>query len=752
MSPLTPDEIVDRRFTIALRGYDRAEVEEFLGQLAAELTQLTGQLTQSAALAPEVHTELDAVAAEVGRILAAAKQAAEGLRTRAHAEATRWRQEAERDAEGWRKEAKEESDRLRGDAESFAARIREEATLETERVAAEAAASASRARNESTAEADRVRRQADEYANRLREEADTFAAQLRKEVEVEASGRRSSLMAEFNRMREETEAINTNLRLEAERAAEAARTAAWTEASGLLDQVQTEAAAGRRQAVEESLSIKSDAELNAHRLLSTSRQSAEEERRAARVEAERLLVDAQARHDEIIEAARRAAEAAQERAKALERRREELMTQLETAQQAIKTLDGELQSRRDILKAQPPLATDLASVKVVPAKPTPMATEEGVRVLPADDLRARKVDADELMAEVRGLRQRLEETRIAALPPAPETPALTEIAPPQITPGLSAPDLSSEPAPIEPTPPSVAPIPTPRISVTGSGPTSVESTTQPAAAGQVHKAAELMSVSPVAPKPEMPKPAPVAAGDPVGSLFAGLREKPAAKPRARPAKPAVPEAASVTTAERAFETRDRLLLAELNRAVRELKRHLSKAQGEALEKLREKPRAWKPNRDGIEEAFAIPLGLLFSSSHQAGVAAASELAGLSAQKLATPRSRGVREIAAGLADELENAYRGADPKDARQLQVEIGGVFRGWRNTEAERRALALGQQAYHAGLLAALARGGVSEVRWALAGRGCDRCQAGRVLSIEDAKHTLPPVHPGCACTLLPA
>lgn len=732
MLPLTPEEIADRRFTIALRGYDRAEVEEFLGQLAAELTQLSGLLTQPAALAPEVHAELDAVASEVGRILAAAKEAAEGLRTRAYADAGRWRQEAERDAESWRKEAKEESDRLRGDSESFAARIREEATAEAERVAAEAAASASRVRNESAAEADRVRRQAEEYAARLREEAETFTVQLRQEVEVEASGRRSSLMAESNRMREETEAINTSLRLEAERAAEAARSAAWTEASSLLDQVATEAAAGRRQAIEESLSIKSDAELNAHRLISTSRQSAEEERRAARVEAERLLVDAQARHDEIIEAARRAAEAAQERARALERRREELMTQLETAQQAIKALDNELQSRRDILKAQPPLATDLASVKVVPAKPTPVSeVEEGVRVLPADELRARKVDADELMAEVRGLRQRLEQTRTP--PSVPENPALGEVAPPQEMSESSLSGPGSELPPIEPLSASEA------IGSLPDTPPPLELTSQDEK-NQPTIGAESVPAPPGAPD---------LAADPVGSLFAGLREQPTTKKRVRAAKPSSP-AASI--ADRAFETRDRLLLPELNRAVRELKRHLSAAQGEALEALREKPRAWKPNRGGIEEAFAIPLGLLFSASHQAGVAAASELAGLPAQKVTTPRSRGAREMAAGLVEELETAYRGADLRDARQLQVEIGGVFRGWRNTEAARRGLALGQHAYHAGLLAALERGGRSTVQWATAGRGCDRCLPGRVLSLETARQAPPPLHVGCACTLLPA
>lgn len=53
------------------------------------------------------------------------------------------------------------------------------------------------------------------------------------------------------------------------------------------------------------------------------------------MEAEKVQAEAHARHDEIIELARRQADASQERARALEQRRQELLTELETLRSSL---------------------------------------------------------------------------------------------------------------------------------------------------------------------------------------------------------------------------------------------------------------------------------------------------------------------------------------------------------------------------------------------------------------------------------
>jgi len=156
------------------------------------------------------------------------------------------------------------------------------------------------------------------------------------------------------------------------------------------------------------LAIIAEAERQSHRLVSQARQSSEEQRRAARIEADRLVGDAQEQHDEIIEAANRAAAAAQERAQALERRREELMGQLEKAQKSMRAMEEELETRRETLRDRE-VPADSSTVKVVPQS----ESEElaGVRVIPSATPApaAVPVSAEEIMDEVRSLREQREQ-------------------------------------------------------------------------------------------------------------------------------------------------------------------------------------------------------------------------------------------------------------------------------------------------------------------------------------------------------
>src|SRR5690606_10593699 len=67
---------------------------------------------------------------------------------------------------------------------------------------------------------------------------------------------------------------------------------------------------------------------------------------AAKMEAERLVAQARADHDDIIAAAHRQAQAAQERARALEERRSELMDEIEAVRGTLASLEGELEEKR----------------------------------------------------------------------------------------------------------------------------------------------------------------------------------------------------------------------------------------------------------------------------------------------------------------------------------------------------------------------------------------------------------------------
>jgi hypothetical protein len=407
-------------------------------------------------------------AAEGLRTRAAAE--ASKWREEADGDARRWRAEAEEESGRLRAdaassserlltEAQEESDKRRTDADAYAARVREEADAYAQQTRQVAESEASQVKEEADAYAARVTGSVDDYAASTRETADTEAAETRTAAQSDATAWRSDAESDSRRIRDEADAYaqevrttvaaeadrvteeagaaaleartsaeeyaaalrqsadaeTTRQRYDAQTAAETARASVWDEATSILDSVAREAIEVRDRGETEALAIIADGEQQSHRLVSQARQSSEEQRRAARIEADRLIGDAQAQHDEIIETANRAAAAAQERAQALERRREELMGQLEKTQEAMRTLEEELETRRETMREVP---LDSSTVKVVPH---PEAEElAGVRIIPSAPAvsshpSAPPVTAEEIMDEVRSLRQQRE----AAEPEAP---------------------------------------------------------------------------------------------------------------------------------------------------------------------------------------------------------------------------------------------------------------------------------------------------------------------------------------------
>ena len=452
-------DLDDASFDAALRGYDRQQVDEHLASLQAELSRLRervaqpGEIPGDGSYSDEVRIELETVSGEVEAIVSAAREAAEGLRRRAASEATRWRDEADSDAHRWRSEAEEESARVRSEAEELSARLVSEAQSEADKKRSDADAYSGRVREEADAYSHQTREVAEAESTQARDEARTDAATWRGEAEAEAralreeadsyaTDLRESATADSERMRAQSEATALEVRTAAEAysatlrdsadqdtsnrliaatgAAENLRASVWDEATAILEQVSREVAVVRERAENDSLALIAEGERRSHRLVSQARQASEENRRSARIDAERLVGDAQAQHDEIIEAANRAAQAAQERAQALEQRREELMGQLEKAQEAMRTLESELETKRENLRDRD-VPVDLSTVRVV--SPPEPKEQDGVRVVkpPEPIAEPQPVSAEEIMDEVRSLREQRQHVAEDEIPEEDET-------------------------------------------------------------------------------------------------------------------------------------------------------------------------------------------------------------------------------------------------------------------------------------------------------------------------------------------
>jgi DivIVA domain-containing protein len=204
-----------------------------------------------------------------------------------------------------------------------------------------------------------------EAANSMRERAGDDAATWRAEAMAEAEEHRRSAAAD----------------------AEALRRDAWVTGTELLEQAQRLARSMRDQAERDVLTIQGEAEREAHRLTSGARREAEDLVRNATMDAEKTIVDATRRRDDIIAQANRQASAAQERTRALEQRRDELLEELESVRATLTRLEGSLEERRDHID----MAPEQTSVKVVhpssgdAAKADRWAVGETVRVVPPED-------------------------------------------------------------------------------------------------------------------------------------------------------------------------------------------------------------------------------------------------------------------------------------------------------------------------------------------------------------------------------
>ena len=359
------------------------------------------------------------------------------------------------------------------------------------------------------------------------------------------------------------------------------------------------------------------------------------------MESEELIESARGESNGMLAAANQQAEQAQERARALEDRRAELLSELESTRASISHLEEEIDSRRQELEVPEP---------VLEPEPDPRShhsTDSGsVRIVaPSKSVKLKPVDAEDLVADVVALRSGkpvephlsdvVESESAAPAAPAPvETETVAVIAPP-----AAMPDVQDEPEDEEP------------------------------GTGVLKQAVETSS-------------------DDIGSLFASLRVE-----ATEESEPEVTNQASAEASQLAEEpdTRavvepdpvaeegpvdasddlDATVIPLQNAALKEIKRALVDLQNDALEHLRTDDE-WTPDAafvGGFEDPFSDLAEALSGSRDDGGAAT---------------------EFSADLHAAVSGAITKARDSGAgdRQVASSVSRAFRMWRADESERRVI----------------------------------------------------------------
>lgn len=457
------------------------------------------------------------------------------------------------------------------------------------------------------------------------------AESMRERASLDAAKWRSEAMAESDATRKEAAAD-----------AEALRRDAWVTGSELLEQTIAHAEGTRANAERDVLTVMGEAEREAHRLTSSARREAEDVVRNANMDAEKIMSDATTRRDEIIDSANRQAAASQERTRALEQRRDELLEELENVRSTLTRLEGSLEERREALDLT---AAEPSSVRVVhPPSDAEKQWELGetVRVVQQDELPGpEQPSPDEVIAEMTPEQQNDE-------PPEPTARA-------------------EEPAP-EPGPESEA-VPETQV---------------------------------VQEEEYEPEPAP---SDDLDTLFAKLRSgSEDASPESAPIPQGGEQPEATVEEEPAagegvdwIDIREERLIPITNRALRGVKKAMTEVQNVALDRLRTDDE-WVPDEAAIAEALHAELVAVWAESFAAGHAVAEQMTESKLKRPPTPESNADREFAGDLASAVTGALEKAG-EGPRERQSAASRVFRVWRSDEAERRIRDIAIRGYEAGI-----------------------------------------------------
>jgi cell division septum initiation protein DivIVA len=550
-------------------------------------------------------------------------------------------------------------------------------------------------------ERDRLASRLGDYADRdLKSEFENVGREVATVLEAAreaAETMRERASAEAARWRSESMAESELLRKEAKNDAEALRSDAWATGSELLNQTVAEAKHLREAAERDAITIAGEAEREAHRLVSGARREAEDLLRSAAMDAEKITAEAEKSRDNMLSSARKQAEASQERTRALEQRREELMEELEGVRAALRQMEGTLEAKREDLNLS---RSGDTSVRVIPGnRPAETVPDPPVTWRPGETVRIIR-DEPEPKAEHHEqpvVRREIVET-VAAEPLEPEHD-----------------EQAPEPEPRRPEPPRQPPRRQPDTEQSG-GP----GTRDP--------------------------------DDDVNALFASLRKPAARLPSSSgssetlktPEEPEVERTTgtppTIRAADDMIEERDGVLLPITNRALRGIKKAVTEAQNVALDGIRTNS-GWRPDRADISETLRADLITLWAESYTAGHDRAEAMSGARLKRPSTPTTDSPEVFGSDLVKDLEREM-GAVSDGQKERQSAASKVFRAWRTDEAERRVRSLALAGFHRGLVESTAG---MPIEWVASGTPCSACRS----AAQDPAASPPPVHPGCECTL---
>jgi hypothetical protein len=500
-------------------------------------------------------------------------------------------------------------------------------------------------------------------------------------------------------IRQRATADGERWRREAEDDAARMRTEAWEEASAHLEASVGEAQQTRASADEDALFIRAQAEKEGIRLTSEAKRDAEESIRTARAEADAIIADA-----------RETAEAAQERTRALEVRRDELMKELESARRAIGAVEDEIEEQQEKL-----LAPETTTVRIIDQGGDASTSEKGwldedatVRLVPGQTRPAPMsdlepvLDADDIVAEVERLQiepsvadpwpERPETRKIASLEPPAESAASVEVEEP---PGEE--DVA-ESSPVEPQ------VEAPSAQA---GETAQEPETSDGASAD--DGADIAGEQPVA--VDASNGSVSGAPDGLGDLFASLRspetvEPPDASTPVHAATPETPPSSEPSVGQTTEETeetegtepppvdrdaatvqddehdqQEAAVLPVTNRSLRLVKKQILEFQNAMLEATKADPDGWRPDAEEYRLALDPHVHALIDEVHRAADGeGASEV---------------TAEFGAALAAAVSKAADTMAGSGYRETSASLGRVFRSWRSDEAERRLTDVAAAAY---------------------------------------------------------
>lgn len=481
-----------------------------------------------------------------------------------------------------------------------------------------------------------------------------------------ADGMRGRAAADVGEWRATAEKETQALSTDASEQSQSMRAAAWNEGSSMLSSSVAEAKTLTDAAKEDALFIRAEAEREAIRLTGDAKRDREELIRSARLESEVMIESARGESNGMLAAAGQQAEQAQERARALEDRRAELLSELESTRASIGLLEEEIDSRKQELETPEP-----------EPEPEPEhdprshhgADSGSVRIVaPSRSRTLKPVDAEEMVADVVALRSSM---AVAPDPEIPDTPEPVTVEP-----------LEVEPIRVE-TVTVIAPPPAAKVedahSEDASEATDDGTDEKPSTAGDGSE--------------------PRLDADDIGSLFASLRETTAEAP-VKSIEPAAAEKSMgigsespspnsedstlldpepIAEGEAPRESADgedpddldATLIPLQNAALKEIKRTLVDLQNEALEQLRTDT-DWTPKKS-FTNRFKAPFSELAR-----GITESDDDAGAA------------KEFSNDLNDAVMGAIVRSRDSGAgdREVASSVSRVFRMWRADESERRVV----------------------------------------------------------------